>query len=80
MIAVPAACQDLRSDPNNNNSLGMCGPGKTCWPWVCGDCCWHRGCYRHDLHCRNCGVTRPRDCLLCAAFDFGNPLFDCGST
>ena len=28
---------------------GICGPGcKTCWKFVCGDCCYHLGCTRHD--------------------------------
>ena len=32
--------------------LGMCGPGCTCWSMVCGDCCYHLGCYDHDVCCR----------------------------
>jgi hypothetical protein len=72
-----AACQDLQSDPYCNNCLGMCGPGCTCWRWVCGDCCWHRGCYRHDLHCRRCDKRHKKDCLLCVLFDFGRPAFTC---
>jgi hypothetical protein len=31
----------------------MCGPGCSCWSWVCGDCCYHYGCARHDSWCRN---------------------------
>ena len=32
--------------------LGMCGQScKSCWKWVCGDCCTHRGCWRHDRFC-----------------------------
>eukprot|EP00735_Rhodelphis_limneticus_P009151 TRINITY_DN2568_c0_g1::TRINITY_DN2568_c0_g1_i2::g.19086::m.19086 TRINITY_DN2568_c0_g1::TRINITY_DN2568_c0_g1_i2::g.19086 ORF type:complete len:333 (+),score=87.85,DUF3446/PF11928.3/0.013,DUF3357/PF11837.3/0.0093 TRINITY_DN2568_c0_g1_i2:60-1001(+) len=27
---------------------GMCGVQCTCWYYVCGDCCWHKGCYMHD--------------------------------
>ena len=32
---------------------GMCGPScKQCWTWyVCGDCCYHQGCYDHDMCC-----------------------------
>ena len=46
-------CQSLENDPHNNNCLGMCGKGCTCWDydWLCGDCCWHNGCYEHDLCC-----------------------------
>lgn len=36
---------------NGNNCLGLCGRGCTCWRWVCGDCCFHQGCYEHDRCC-----------------------------
>lgn len=32
--------------------LGMCGPDCKCWKFVCGDCCYHLGCYDHDVCCR----------------------------
>ena len=35
----------------NNNCFGMCGKGCSCWSWVCGDCCYHMGCYDHDKCC-----------------------------
>lgn len=39
--------------PNpGNNCYGMCGPGCSCWSWVCGDCCYHSGCAKHDDWCR----------------------------
>jgi hypothetical protein len=39
--------------PNQgNNCYGMCGPGCSCWSWVCGDCCYHSGCAKHDDWCR----------------------------
>ena len=32
--------------------VGMCGRRcKSCWLWVCGDCCVHTGCLRHDNFC-----------------------------
>ena len=31
--------------------IGMCGPHCTCWKWLCGDCCYHLGCFKHDLCC-----------------------------
>ena len=40
--------------------LGMCGRGCSCWDWACGNCCYHKGCYYHDLCCR----SRP-DSLAC---------------
>lgn len=39
--------------PNaGNQCYGMCGNGCSCWSWVCGDCCYHNGCARHDDWCR----------------------------
>lgn len=39
--------------PNAGDSCyGMCGPGCSCWSWVCGDCCYHYGCAVHDSWCR----------------------------
>lgn len=32
--------------------LGLCGYGCSCWSLVCGDCCYHLGCYDHDVCCR----------------------------
>lgn len=41
---------------------GVCGPGcKTCWMFVCGDCCYHLGCQRHDKFCGDQGYTS-KDC------------------
>ncbi|KAK2561241.1 hypothetical protein P5673_015714 [Acropora cervicornis] len=44
-------CKDLRKDPYHNKCLGLCGPKCWCWSLVCDDCCFHRGCYEHDLCC-----------------------------
>lgn len=50
--------------------LGMCGYSCNCWKWVCGDCCYHLGCYEHDICCRKKFVRTA--CLI--------PLnFKCGS-
>jgi hypothetical protein len=39
--------------PNSwDQCYGMCGPGCSCWSWVCGDCCYHYGCAVHDSWCR----------------------------
>jgi hypothetical protein len=41
------------SYPNQwDDCFGMCGPGCSCWSWVCGDCCYHYGCAVHDNWCR----------------------------
>lgn len=40
--------------PIGKDCTGMCGP-KCSWCWdykiVCDDCCFHQGCYDHDLCC-----------------------------
>lgn len=40
------------SRPTANECYGMCGQGCSCWSWVCGDCCYHSGCAKHDSWCR----------------------------
>lgn len=47
--------------------LGMCGPGCTCWEWACSNCCYNKGCYYHDLCCR----SKPNSlaCLMPLSFD-----------
>jgi len=46
-------CLDLRSDPRDDECLGMCGPGCACWSFVCGDCCYNKLCLEHDKCCRH---------------------------
>ena len=52
-------CPPCRED----ECMGLCGRMCTCWFFVCGDCCLHNGCLKHDLCCRNRGFTSSR-CLL----------------
>ena len=54
--------------PGQNQCFGMCGPGCSCWKWVCGDCCWHKGCAAHDSDCRKCSWRNPWACTKCASF------------
>jgi len=55
------------SDMDNliaNQCRGVCGQTCTsCWLWVCGDCCAHTGCLRHDDFC-SAGYFSS-DCLTC---------------
>ena len=37
--------------PSDDNCLGLCGRGCSCWWWVCGNCCYNQGCYDHDICC-----------------------------
>ena len=60
--SVIKAIKGCSRDPVGSECLGLCGKDCTCWPWVCGDCCYHEGCYQHDLCC-----TRDffdSDCLI----------------
>jgi hypothetical protein len=50
--AAPGDENSFCSRPTANECYGMCGPGCSCWSWVCGDCCYHYGCARHDTWCR----------------------------
>ena len=34
---------------------GMCGKSCTCWKFVCGNCCFNKGCCIHDLCCERDG-------------------------
>jgi hypothetical protein len=55
--------------PNaGSGCYGMCGRGCSCWGWVCGDCCYHRGCAAHDNDCRSCSWRNPGACARCASF------------
>ena len=55
-------CPPCRAD----ECIGLCGRLCNCWSWVCGDCCYHRGCRDHDLCCLRRGFSHFR-CL----FPFG---------
>ena len=44
-------CADSCPPCSHDECIGLCGKGCTCWRWVCGDCCWHAGCYDHDMCC-----------------------------
>jgi len=62
--AVPY-CESLTGNINHNDCYGMCGRGCSCWSWVCGDCCYHRGCALHDDQCRKCSWRNPVACTNC---------------
>ena len=57
----------------NDHCMGMCGPDCTCWWWVCGDCCYHRGCGSHDSCCRNRGFIS----WECLSIALGGAGFSC---
>lgn len=61
------SCLDECPPCKSKECLGMCGPGCVCWKWSCGNCCYNKGCYDHDLCCR----SKPNSlaCLLPMAFD-----------
>ena len=53
---------------------GLCGPWCTCWVKVCGDCCWHPGCYKHDVVCENPNSVA---CKLGKGMVYGRGLHTC---
>lgn len=66
--------QYCKTCPRGNDCLGGCGIGcEDCWEMVCGDCCYHRGCFGYNV-CDSCRG----DQLSLACFNvFG---FQCDST
>jgi hypothetical protein len=61
-----------KKDPIGSDCLGRCGRGCSCWPWVCGSCCYYQGCYEHDLCCRN---LYSEDCL--SIWNFSCSSYSC---
>ncbi|KAJ7365376.1 hypothetical protein OS493_005483 [Desmophyllum pertusum] len=53
-----------------NECRGMCGPKCTCWSLICGDCCYHQGCYEHDRCCDVKGFWH-KYCLFPFMYSFG---------
>ena len=54
--------------PKGSQCLGMCGPVcSPCWWFACGDCCYHQGCYDHDVCCRKYGFVSVQ-CLVPVGF------------
>ncbi|XP_062520982.1 uncharacterized protein LOC134195903 [Corticium candelabrum] len=49
----PPSSKDDCTPNRDKNCLGMCGRRCSCWSFVCGDCCYHQGCYEHDRCCTN---------------------------
>ena len=41
--------------PIGSDCEGMCGRGTSCWSIICDDCCYHEGCYQHDVCCEKYG-------------------------
>ena len=46
------SCLDYCPPCEDDNCLGMCGFRCSCWEFLCGDCCYHVGCYDHAMCCR----------------------------
>ena len=46
------SCFDTCPPCPDDECYGLCGYECNCWEWVCGDCCFHLGCYEHDTCCR----------------------------
>ena len=44
-------CPNVQAQKCTNKQIGsnceaMCGKGTSCWSILCGDCCYHEGCYQ----------------------------------
>ena len=50
--AYPNCRLDTCPPCQEDECMGLCGKDCSCWWWVCGDCCLHRGCELHDICCR----------------------------
>jgi len=84
-VERPRTCPEIcTAFPNRDqNCYGMCGPGcDRCWPWVCGDCCYHAFCAVHDELARVCEDSpNPIACLSILPWYFilggcDGPLFE----
>jgi hypothetical protein len=61
------SCLQYCKPCKEHECLGLCGDGCNCWKWVCGDCCYHKGCLNHDLDCRTCtGKSFELKCIVSA--------------
>ena len=66
-----ADCSNKCPPCPNNDCFGMCGKGCSCWKFVCGDCCWHVGCFYHDKCCAEDFFQT--DCLFPLGFRCDQP-------
>ena len=67
------SCFDTCPPCQDEECLGLCGPSCRCWKWVCGDCCYHLGCYDHDICCREKFVRTK--CLFPFKFKCESPYY-----
>ena len=72
--ASDSYCYPASHCPQGPDCPGLCGPGCTCWWFVCFDCCWNEGCYHHDVvSCADgiwtlrCWAEAPLAILSCTA-------------
>lgn len=59
--ACPEGAEKFSVAEIKKECWGLCGPQCICWNHVCGDCCSHKGCWRHDNYCEESGSSK--DCL-----------------
>ena len=62
------SCPSSNRCPGSRECFGMCGRGCTCWRFLCGDCCRHRGCEEHDACCRSSGFSAGVRCWFPTGF------------
>ena len=67
-------CPSRSLCPGSSECFGMCGRGCTCWQFLCGDCCRHRGCEEHDTCCRSSGFSAGVRCWFPIGFSCEGPF------
>ena len=63
-----------------DSCFGMCGLSCRCWIHICGDCCIHTGCKRHDEFCRGKHGVLSLDCITARGVFWdttSDTMFDC---
>ena len=59
---------------------GMCGPECACWSFVCGDCCYHQGCFEHDQCCTGGWTYLNYECAFPLPFNCNSYKYKCHPT
>ena len=63
--------------PVGDDCSGLCGPMCSCWSYVCGDCCYHQGCYDHDMCCSGGLEYLNSECFFFLPFNCTHYKYQC---
>ena len=73
IIGFLTRTKSCKRSPEGEECIGLCGKLCKCWKWVCGDCCWHKGCYDHDRCCERKGLFSKVRCYIPFGFKCDRP-------